>query len=307
MNNTLPGTPFFHFGDNGLMVEKLTLSDLAQVHGTPLYVYSKAAMLGALAAYQKGFAGRKAQICYAMKANSSLAVLQVFARAGCGFDIVSIGELARVQAAGGDVAKVIFSGVGKTRAEMRSALHAGIGCFNVESEAEIDVLNEVALQEGLRARGASAGCMDASGAAPPDFDESWAMVLMDDVHLYSAEQQHTAFGWFVQAHSLQRTVLAAGSSAPTDLLLREDLRTRLGWGHIFVLQPLGEAHSRAVLRQAADARGLFLSDEVMDYTLRRFSRDLGSLLALLDELDRYALQTQRAITIPLIRSMLENT
>ncbi len=162
-------------------------------------------------------------------------------------------------------------------------------------------------EEALRARGASAGCMDASGAAPPEFDESWAMVLMDDVHLYSAEQQHTAFQWFVQAHSLQRPVLAAGSSAPADLLLREDLRTRLGWGHIFLLQPLGEAQSRAVLRQAADARGLFLSDEVMDYTLRRFSRDLGSLLALLDELDRYALQTQRAITIPLIRSMLENT
>jgi DnaA family protein len=164
-----------------------------------------------------------------------------------------------------------------------------------------------AVDEGLRARGASAGCMDASGATPPAFDESWAVVLMDDVHLYGAEQQHMAFGWFVQAHSLQRPVLAAGSSAPADLLLREDLRTRLGWGHIFALQPLGEAQSRAVLRQAADARGLFLSDEVMDYTLRRFSRDLGSLLALLDELDRYALQTQRAITIPLIRSMLENT
>ena len=164
-----------------------------------------------------------------------------------------------------------------------------------------------AVHEGLRARGASAGCLDASEAAPPEFDESWAMVLMDDVHLYDADQQHTAFQWFVQAHSLQRPVLAAGSSAPADLLLREDLRTRLGWGHIFLMQPLGEAQSRAVLRQAADARGLFLSDEVMDYTLRRFSRDLGSLLALLDELDRYALQTQRAITIPLIRSMLENT
>jgi DnaA-homolog protein len=164
-----------------------------------------------------------------------------------------------------------------------------------------------AVEEGLRARGASAGRMDASGATPPEFDESWAMVLMDDVHLYGADQQHAAFGWFVQAHSLQRPVLAAGSSAPADLLLREDLRTRLGWGHIFLMQPLGEAQSRAVLRQAADARGLFLSDEVMDYTLRRFSRDLGSLLALLDELDRYALQTQRAITIPLIRSMLENT
>ena len=148
MNTTLPGAPAFHYQDGQLMVEQLRLSDLAREHGTPLFVYSKASMLDALAAYQAGFAGRKSQICYAMKANSSLAVLQVFARAGCGFDIVSIGELARVQAAGGDVAKVIFSGVGKTRAEMRSALHAGIGCFNVESEAEIDVLNDVALQEG---------------------------------------------------------------------------------------------------------------------------------------------------------------
>ena len=151
MNNTLPGTPYFHYGDKGLMVEKLSLSALAQEHGTPLYVYSKAAMLGALAAYQKGFAGRKAQICYAMKANSSLGVLQVFARAGCGFDIVSGGELARVRAAGGDMAKVIFSGVGKTRHEMREALAAGIGCFNVESEAEIEVLNSVAVAMGLRA------------------------------------------------------------------------------------------------------------------------------------------------------------
>ncbi len=151
MNNTLPGTPYFHYGDTGLMVEKLSLSALALEHGTPLYVYSKAAMLGALAAYQKGFAGRKAQICYAMKANSSLGVLQVFARAGCGFDIVSGGELARVRAAGGDMAKVIFSGVGKTRHEMREALAAGIGCFNVESEAEIEVLNSVAVAMGLRA------------------------------------------------------------------------------------------------------------------------------------------------------------
>ena len=151
MNNTLPGAPYFHYGDTGLMVEGLDLGTLAQEHGTPLYVYSKASMVGALAAYQAGFAGRKAQICYAMKANSSLGVLQVFARAGCGFDIVSGGELARVHAAGGDMAKVIFSGVGKTRDEMRDALAAGIGCFNVESEAEIDVLNAVAVAMGLRA------------------------------------------------------------------------------------------------------------------------------------------------------------
>jgi diaminopimelate decarboxylase len=108
-------------------------------------------MLSALAAYQRGFAGRDAQICYAMKANSSLGVLQVFAQAGCGFDIVSGGELERVLAAGGQASKVIFSGVGKTRSEMRQALQAGIGCFNVESEAELNVLSEVALSMNLRA------------------------------------------------------------------------------------------------------------------------------------------------------------
>ncbi|MFS2054478.1 HdaA/DnaA family protein, partial [Variovorax sp. CT11-76] len=90
------------------------------------------------------------------------------------------------------------------------------------------------------------------------------------------------------------------------VLLREDLRTRLGWGHVFHLQVLGESERRAVLRQAADARGVMLSDDVLDYMLHRFSRDLGSLMELLTQLDGYALQTQRAITIPLIRSMLEN-
>jgi diaminopimelate decarboxylase len=129
----------------------VALSSLAAQHGTPLFVYSKAAMLSALAAYQRGFAGRDAQICYAMKANSSLGVLQVFAQAGCGFDIVSGGELERVLAAGGQASKVIFSGVGKTRSEMRQALQAGIGCFNVESEAELNVLSEVALSMNLRA------------------------------------------------------------------------------------------------------------------------------------------------------------
>ena len=99
---------------------------------------------------------------------------------------------------------------------------------------------------------------------------------------------------------------ATGEVAPGELRLREDLRTRLGWGHIFALQPLAEAQSRAVLRQAADARGVFLGDEVMDYMLTRFSRDLGSLMQLLDHLDQYALQTQRALTIPLVRAMLEN-
>ena len=147
----LPGHPHFAYRDNALFAEDVRVSELAGIYATPLFIYSKAAMLSALGAYQRGLAGRNAQICYAMKANSALAVLQVFARAGCGFDIVSGGELERVQAAGGDMAKVIFSGVGKTRAEMRQALGAGIGCFNVESEAELDVLSEVALGMQLRA------------------------------------------------------------------------------------------------------------------------------------------------------------
>lgn len=164
----------------------------------------------------------------------------------------------------------------------------------------------LAVQESLREQGASAGWLDPAMAEPPEFDERWAVVLLDDVHLYTAVQQHAAFAWFVQAQALQRGVLAAGLLPPADLKLREDLRTRLGWGHVFQLHVLSEPERRAVLRQAADARGIFLSDDVMDFILTRFSRDLGSLMQLLEHLDAYALQTQRGITIPLIKSMLEN-
>jgi DnaA family protein len=102
-------------------------------------------------------------------------------------------------------------------------------------------------------------------------------------------------------------VLAAGALPPADLKLRDDLRSRLGWGHVFQLQTLSEPERRAVLRQVADARGIFLGDEVMEFMLTRFSRDLGSLMELLDLLDGYALQTKRSITIPLIKSMMDNT
>lgn len=163
-----------------------------------------------------------------------------------------------------------------------------------------------AVRGALREQGAGTGYLHPGLAEPPPFDESWTAVLLDDVHLYSAVQQHAAFNWFVNAQSLQRGVIAAGALPPADLKLREDLRTRLGWGHVFHLQIMSENERRAVLRQAADARGVLLSDEVLDYMLHRFSRDLGSLVELLTHLDGYALQTQRAITIPLIRSMLEN-
>ena len=147
----LPGHPHIAYRDGDLYVENQRVADLAAQYATPLFVYSKASMLDALAAYQRGFEGRKARVHYAMKANSSLGVLQVFAQAGCGFDIVSGGELDRVIAAGGNPALVIFSGVGKTRAEMKQALLAGVGCFNVESEAELEVLSEVAVATGLTA------------------------------------------------------------------------------------------------------------------------------------------------------------
>ena len=148
---TLPGAPFLAYRGQDLFMDDLSLNDLAREHGTPLYVYSRRAMLAALAPYQKALQGRPHLVCFAVKSNSNLAVLQTFARAGCGFDIVSGGELERVLAAGGDAGKVVFSGVGKTRAEMAQALKVGVRCFNVESTAELEVLSEVAAGLGLRA------------------------------------------------------------------------------------------------------------------------------------------------------------
>ncbi|HNW03185.1 MAG TPA: DnaA regulatory inactivator Hda [Burkholderiaceae bacterium] len=163
-----------------------------------------------------------------------------------------------------------------------------------------------AVREALREQGATAGWMDASVLEPPEFNEAWSVVLLDDVHLYTAVQQHAAFNWFVNAQTHQRGLLAAGELPPADLKLREDLRTRLGWGHVFALLPLSEPERRAVLRQQADDRGVFLGDEVMDYMLTRFSRDLGSLTELLSLIDGYSLQTKRPITIALIKSMMDN-
>jgi DnaA family protein len=166
-----------------------------------------------------------------------------------------------------------------------------------------------AAQAALRDQSCPVGWLDATVAEPSAFNDAWRVVILDDVHLYTAVQQHAAFNWFVNATApsdgQQRWVLAAGNVPPSDLALREDLRTRLGWGHIFQLQVLSETERRAVLRHQADDRGVFLSDDVMDFMLNRFSRDLSSLIQLLDQLDGYALQTQRAITIPLIKAMLE--
>ncbi len=147
----LPGAPFIARRGKDLFIEDCAARALAARFGTPLYVYSRSAMLAALAPWQRALAGRPHRLCYAMKANSNLAVLQTFAAAGCGFDIVSGGELERVLAVGVDPARVVFSGLGKTRAEMRRALVAGVHCFNVESEAELELLSEVATALGRRA------------------------------------------------------------------------------------------------------------------------------------------------------------
>lgn len=137
--------------DGRLFCEEVPLDAIAQSHGTPTYVYSRAALEAAFREYDQAVAGHDHLICYAVKANSNLAILNLFARLGAGFDIVSGGELARVLAAGGDPGKVVFSGVGKSAAEMRAALAANIHCFNVESEAELYRLDRVAGEMGRRA------------------------------------------------------------------------------------------------------------------------------------------------------------
>jgi diaminopimelate decarboxylase len=140
-----------HYRRGELHVEDVPLQLVAERHGTPCYVYSRAALTAAYQTLDRAFAARDHLVCYAVKANSNLAVLNLFARLGSGFDIVSAGELRRVLAAGGDPAKVVFSGVGKTAEEMRYALRTGILCFNVESEGELARLNRVAGEMGLRA------------------------------------------------------------------------------------------------------------------------------------------------------------
>ena len=138
----------FTIKNNHLHVEKRALADIAREFSTPCYVYSKDALTQAFTNFSAGFADCSHLVCFAVKANPNLAILNLFARLGAGFDIVSGGELARVLAAGGDPKKVVFSGVGKTEAEMQAALNASIFCFNVESASELKRLNHVALSMG---------------------------------------------------------------------------------------------------------------------------------------------------------------
>lgn len=135
---------FFNYKNGELFAEDIAVADIAQQHGTPCYIYSRKTLERHWHAFNDAFANHKHLICYSVKASSNIAILNLFARLGSGFDIVSIGELARVLVAGGDPDKIVFSGVGKRRNEMRKALDVGIRCFNIESEAELEQLNEVA-------------------------------------------------------------------------------------------------------------------------------------------------------------------
>ena len=161
-----------------------------------------------------------------------------------------------------------------------------------------------ALVHRFEDQGSHAGWFSAADAAPWPHDEAWALIAIDGCDTLDAEQQHAAFTLFVEAATRGVPVVASGRVPPVDLPLREDLRTRLGWGHVFAIQPLSEAEARATLRREADRRALFFSDDVMDYLLTRFARDLKHLMALLDRLDEFSLATKRAITVPLLKQML---
>ncbi|WP_260262016.1 diaminopimelate decarboxylase [Vibrio intestinalis] len=143
---------YFNYQDDGqLWAEDVALSDLAEQYGTPLYVYSRATLERHWHAFDKSVGDHPHLVCFAVKANSNIGVLNTLARLGSGFDIVSGGELERVIAAGGEPSKVVFSGLGKTEAEMKRALELGIKCFNVESEPELERLNKVAGELGVKA------------------------------------------------------------------------------------------------------------------------------------------------------------
>ncbi|MEE8388601.1 MAG: diaminopimelate decarboxylase [Acidiferrobacterales bacterium] len=144
-------TEAFYYQDGELFAEGVSLRDIADAVDTPCYVYSRAMIEATWKAYDEAFGGRDHLVCYAVKANSNIAILNLLARLGSGFDIVSGGELERVLRAGGQAENIVFSGVGKGETEMRRALEAGIGCFNVESEAELYSLNEVAASMGVSA------------------------------------------------------------------------------------------------------------------------------------------------------------
>jgi DnaA family protein len=161
-----------------------------------------------------------------------------------------------------------------------------------------------ALVQRFESQGGHAGWFSAADPAPWPLAQPWTLIVLDGCDALDPHQQHAAFALFVDASARGVPVVGAGRLPPVDLPLREDLRTRLAWGHVFAIVPLAEAEVRAALRRESDRRGIWLSDEVMDYLLTRFERDLKHLMAQLDRLDTFSLSTKRAITVALLKQML---
>lgn len=162
-----------------------------------------------------------------------------------------------------------------------------------------------ALALDWQARGEAVGWFTPAVPPPWPHDDARTLIVLDDCDRYDAARQHEAFSLFVDAATHGATVAAAGTLPPVDLALRDDLRTRLGWGLVYALSPLGESGTRAALSREAERRGIALPDEVVDYLLARSARDLAHLMRLLDRLDAFALAAGRAVTVPLVRRMLE--
>ena len=163
-----------------------------------------------------------------------------------------------------------------------------------------------ALAAACAQRGLQVGWFGASQALPWPFDPAWAIVVFDDVGRFDEQQQHAAFALCVEAQSHGRPWVAAATVPPVDLPLREDLRSRLGWGQVHALVPLGEEETLAALGTEAERRGIGLPPEVLRYLMTRFSRDLANLVRLLDRLDAYSLSRGRPVTLPLLRQMLSD-
>jgi DnaA-homolog protein len=161
-----------------------------------------------------------------------------------------------------------------------------------------------ALAHQRQQRGERVGWFDAASRPPWVMEPVHTLLLLDACDRYDDAQQLSAFALLVEAQSHGVAWVAAARVPPVDLPLREDLRTRLGWGPVFALHSLPEEQARAVLRRESDRRGIFLSDDVMDYLLTRFARDLSHLMALLDRLDGFALAQHRSVTVPLLKKML---
>jgi DnaA family protein len=162
-----------------------------------------------------------------------------------------------------------------------------------------------ALVQAVVARGGRAGWFDGHTPLPWPFDPGWSLVALDDCDVFDNIHQHAAFTLFIDAAAHGAQIAASGAMPPTDLPLRDDLRSRLGWGDVFALESLDESAARSALFREAARRGIALSDEVLGYLMTRFARDLKHLMALLDRLDEFALAESRMVTVPLLKKMLE--